>query len=302
MTMSQWEFLRGLGIPQEQWSADVVAESQRAASGPMSEEQASRIVFEAALGIAGPGSLSRLAEAEVIENQRRQRVDEGARAAFNQIVDQIARLAESKLGMTSIDARTHARSEAMVVQERANTVEEAIAGIRAVLDTIAGGRTSLIEHRTFTQARPRVIEAGSATASGEGRLSVCLITAGQGSSGTYPAETLRKAAEARVFHAGLHLYVDHPTPTEDWERPGRSVRDLAGALATDATYRDGGLYAEARVFSSHWDLIAERATAIGMSIRASADVRDGIVHEIFTAESVDFVTHAGRGGHIVTAY
>jgi hypothetical protein len=185
--------------------------------------------------------------------------------------------------------RVHARVTPMRVAEALRTV--------AVPQPV-------VERRTAGQARPRLIEAASATRSGDARFSVCLITTGQGSSGFYPATTLQEAAKAKVFPAGLHCYLDHPTESETYERPVRSVRDLAGALESDAVYRDGALYAEVTVFSTYADFIAERASVIGMSIRGDAEFKESssqgqVVQRITRAYSVDFVTQAGRGGRVL---
>ncbi|MBC7307580.1 MAG: hypothetical protein H5T80_11775, partial [Dietzia sp.] len=158
---------------------------------------------------------------------------------------------------------------------------------------------------TLREATP--FARAAVPADGPGRLRVRIINEGIGASGAYPAETLRAAAEANVFAAGTHVYLDHPTESEMWERPERSVRDLAGRLATDAVFEDGALFAEVEVFSPWRKAIAEMADTIGMSIRASAVVEEGefagrhvpVVKEIISAESVDFVTKAGRGGAIV---
>lgn len=165
--------------------------------------------------------------------------------------------------------------------------------------------SSIEESRTAEQMRTRVLERASAQPAGEGRLKVCLIDEGQGSSGFYPASTLRAAAP--MFKAGTHCYLDHPTESEEWQRPERAVRDLAGVLASDAVFRDGGLYADVRVFSSHRELIKDAAPYIGMSIRAEAEVSESVlpsgrrglvVESITSVQSVDFVTRAGRGGRI----
>lgn len=164
--------------------------------------------------------------------------------------------------------------------------------------------TPVMEARTSTQVRGRVLERAAAQPVGEGRLQVCLIDAGQGSSGFYAAEVLKAAAP--LFNAGTHCYLDHPTESESYGRPERTVRDLAGVLATDAVFRDGGLFADVRVFSQYRDLVAEMAPYIGMSIRAAAEVVTDshpggygpVVKSITQVESVDFVTKAGRGGRI----
>lgn len=127
----------------------------------------------------------------------------------------------------------------------------------------------------------------------------------QGSSGFYPASMLRR--DASVFREGLPVFLDHPGVTESYDRPERSVRDLAGRLATAAVYEGDGLYADVEVFA-HWAPVIEAmADHIGMSIRASGtvepsteeSVRGPIVTSLAEATSVDFVTAAGAGGKIV---
>jgi len=126
----------------------------------------------------------------------------------------------------------------------------------------------------------------------------------QGSSGFYPAKTLRESAGA--FHAGLPVYLDHPSISEAYERPERSVRDLAGKLATEARYEGDGLYATIEVFPHMTALVESLAEFIGLSIRASGEtapsvsesIRGPIVTAITAAESVDLVTRAGAGGRL----
>lgn len=127
----------------------------------------------------------------------------------------------------------------------------------------------------------------------------------QGSSGFYPAEMLKR--DAGVFREGLPVFLDHPGATESYDRPERSVRDLAGRLATAATYESDGLYADIEVYE-HWAPVIEAmAGDIGMSIRAAGtveastqdDIRGPMVTSLTEAASVDFVTAAGAGGKIV---
>ncbi|MFI7448085.1 hypothetical protein ACIBQX_11355 [Nonomuraea sp. NPDC049714] len=128
----------------------------------------------------------------------------------------------------------------------------------------------------------------------------------QGSSGFYPAAMLRQDGPA-VFVQGLPVFLDHPGVTEAYERPERSVRDLAGHLATTAVYEGDGLYADVEVYP-HWAPVIEAmAEHIGMSIRAFGtveastedNIRGPIVTSLAEASSVDFVTAAGAGGKIV---
>lgn len=139
-------------------------------------------------------------------------------------------------------------------------------------------------------------------------IAVQLITPGWGSSGYYAASVLKEAGDNRVFPAGTHMYFDHPSATEDRDRPERSLRDLAGVLTTDATWDGTALVAEARVFAPYQQLVAEMKDVIGVSIRASGDVEVGeaegrrgrIVTSLVHGTSADFVTHAGRGGKVAS--
>lgn len=145
-----------------------------------------------------------------------------------------------------------------------------------------------------------------------GRLLIQLITPGWGSSGYYSRQVLENAATDRVWPAGTHIYFDHPTESEQYERPERSVRDLAAILDEDA-YVDtnGGLVAEARIIGPYRDLLTDDVfmDAVGMSIRATADTTVGeaegrkgtIITRLIHGESVDIVTRAGRGGRILAA-
>ena len=138
---------------------------------------------------------------------------------------------------------------------------------------------------------------------------VLLISAGWGSSGYYSPELLAEAARKRLFHAGLPMYLDHPTLSEDQERPERSVRDLAAVLTEDAYYdpQRKALVAQARVFAPYREMLTDLAEHIGLSIRAegmsehgTVDGRSGpIIKEITAARSVDYVTQAGRGGKVL---
>lgn len=145
-------------------------------------------------------------------------------------------------------------------------------------------------------------EAGSGT---RGKWLAKLIEADvQGSSGFYPAEVLERDG-AKAFPAGTPIYLDHPTESEEWERPERSVRDMAGVLVEDAHFdragKDGpGLYGPVQVFPSFQEDVAAWAPHVGMSIRALGllDENDRVT-ELVRGQSVDIVTRAGAGGRLV---
>nr|DAS92273.1 MAG TPA: Prohead core protein protease [Caudoviricetes sp.] len=136
---------------------------------------------------------------------------------------------------------------------------------------------------------------------GEGKYRIRIIMPGQGSSGIYTAENL--AESAPLFKAGTEMFIDHPTETEEWERPERSIRDYAGVFLEDATVgEDGALYTVCKVFSGVNDLIRDKWEHIGVSINAWCNepiAETGVVPVFAGVRSVDFVTAPGAGGGIV---
>ena len=136
---------------------------------------------------------------------------------------------------------------------------------------------------------------------GEGKYLIRIIVPGQGSSGIYTAENL--AESAPLFKAGTEMFIDHPTETEEWERPERSIRDYAGVFLEDATVgEDGALYTVCKVFSGVNDLIKDKWEHIGVSINAWCNepiAETGVVPVFAGVRSVDFVTAPGAGGGIV---
>lgn len=151
-----------------------------------------------------------------------------------------------------------------------------------------------------------VIEAERATLreTAKGRWRIQLIEADvQGSSGYYPAAVLERDI-AKAFPAGTQIFVDHPTESEEYERPERSVRDLVGVLVRDAWYENGtdghGGFGDVQVFPDFKESVQAWAPYVGMSIRAMG-LRDenGTVTELIRGQSVDIVTRAGAGGRLV---
>ena len=138
-----------------------------------------------------------------------------------------------------------------------------------------------------------------------------LIAPGEGSSAFYPAEVLKRDGP-KVFKAGTHVYLNHPTAAEESARPEGDVKNLAGVLSSDAVYNEShakgpGLYGRMKVFADHAQTVEEKAPHVGMSIRASGIAESGtkkngkpVLKELTSAESVDVVTRAGAGGMILT--
>lgn len=128
----------------------------------------------------------------------------------------------------------------------------------------------------------------------------------QGSSGYYPADVLRRDG-ATAFPAGTHVYLDHPSTSEEQDRPERSVKDLAGTLVEDARFEDGpegsGLFARVQFLPHVKDLIQSIAKHVGLSIRAAGEIEETptgrVVQSIKHGLSVDVVTRAGAGGRLI---
>ena len=159
-----------------------------------------------------------------------------------------------------------------------------------------------------------VINLVEKSAGEDGIFPIRIIKPGWGSSGYYPSETLKRDG-GKVFTKGLKMYWDHPTQSEESERPERSLRDLAGELVTDAEWKDSGLYgaglyASAKVFEPYRAAVKELTPHIGVSIRAAGIAEQGeadgqkgmIVEEITNAASVDFVTMPGAGGKVLELF
>lgn len=161
--------------------------------------------------------------------------------------------------------------------------------------------------KSIREAHP--VSVREADAQKSGRLQVGFITPGWGSSGYYSQKVLENAAAAKVFPAGTQMFLDHPGEAEAYDRPERSVRDLAAVLTEDAVWDGERLAGEVQVFGPFVDMLTDEnfAKAIGVSIRALAEVTTGeaegrrgrIVTDLVEAQSVDFVTKAGRGGSIL---
>ena len=178
---------------------------------------------------------------------------------------------------------------------------------------MTGGMESVTgELREFSGAIVPLIEA---KADANGTIPIKIIDAGWGSSGYYSREVLQQAANARVYAAGLQMYWNHPSKTDEKERPERDLRDLAGVLTEDARWdeqgpKGPGLYSRAKVFSAYRDAVAEMGPYIGLSHYVWGESKQGeaegkkgeIITRIVAARSVDFVTVPGRGGAIAEAF
>lgn len=135
---------------------------------------------------------------------------------------------------------------------------------------------------------------------------VRIISPGWGTSGYYGRDLLEKSAH--LYSAGTKMYVNHPTRSEQRERPERDLNDLCGYLMDTAKYESDGLYANVRLLPGKIDFIRAAAKIIGVSHfvmgsskMGEAEGRTGpIITSIDSVVSVDLVTSPGRGGAIIS--
>lgn len=128
-----------------------------------------------------------------------------------------------------------------------------------------------------------------------------------GSSAYYPHEVVERDGP-RIFTAGMHMYQNHLSESEQWDRPEGSVENLVGKLASDAWIEEDGLYADVEFFPSYVARITEIHKDVGLSVRASGLTEDAemdgrygpVLTAILAAQSVDVVTKAGAGGKLTS--
>lgn len=150
----------------------------------------------------------------------------------------------------------------------------------------------------------------------DGTVPIKLIQPGWGSSGYYDASMLARDG-AKAFPAGTKMFWNHPSVSEEKDRPERDLNALAAELTSPARYdsngpKGPGLYADAKVFGPYQKAVEDLAGSIGLSIRASGTIQQGkaagregrlissLVPDVMN--TVDFVTFPGAGGAVVTMF
>lgn len=253
-----------------------------------------------------------------------------------------ADLAEAASIGTYIEAETHtsmiARVNGMYGEGRLNRPERdamigaASAAVDAFRQAVEAGPAAAVYARSPWQDAPEpqapavteTAEAGDlagefvplseAAVRKDGTATLKIIAPGWGSSGYYPADVLKRDGPT-VFAKGVKGFWDHPTATEEAERPEGTLNKLASELVSDARYLDNGpagpgLYADAKIFRPYQEAVAELAPHIGVSIRAAGRTAQGeaegrkgpIVQQLVAARSVDWVTVPGAGGQVVEMF
>lgn len=148
----------------------------------------------------------------------------------------------------------------------------------------------------------------------DGTVGIKLIGPGWGSGGYYSEAVLQRDIP-RAFPAGTHMYWNHPTATEETERPEGDLNNLAAVLVSEPRWepnglRGAGMYADAKVFTGYAEAVDQIGDHIGVSIRGygskaagEAEGKTGlIVQEISGGRSVDFVTKPGAGGAVLSIF
>lgn len=148
----------------------------------------------------------------------------------------------------------------------------------------------------------------------DGTVPIKIIRAGWGSSGYYPKEVLVRDGP-RIFPRGRKMFWNHPTRTEEKERPEGDLNFFSAVLDEDAYWdenhpRGPGLYSRAKVFDDWQSSVNEMADYIGTSIRALGTAKRGeaegrkgtIIQSLDEGISVDFVTEPGAGGEVITMF
>ncbi|MBU2685603.1 MAG: hypothetical protein KKF27_20370, partial [Gammaproteobacteria bacterium] len=158
------------------------------------------------------------------------------------------------------------------------------------------------------------VSLSEAVVSGKGIATIVVIKPGLNSSKEryYAPEVLKR--DAGLFE-GVKMYADHPTPTEEREKPERSVKDWVATLKNVHVDDKGQIVGEAVVVEP-WlqaklaelrdkGMLQEMGisiNAVGTASKGEIDgVKTNVIEKIVRVRSVDFVTEAGAGG-MVTMY
>lgn len=152
---------------------------------------------------------------------------------------------------------------------------------------------------------------------GQARFRIRIIESDvQGSTGYYPRSVVESDGPS-AFPKGTHMHLDHQSWMDWYDAPAGSLKDFAAVIDSTPVFEEAagdkpaGLYADIKVFSQYALMIKEVAPHIGVSIDAIGRGEEGMVNgvetiiftELFASElnRVDFVTHPGAGGRIITA-
>lgn len=256
-------------------------------------------------GLRIPGRYERPAELRAPLGAAGREVEAGIRAGYvgAALARQNAQQLDRRYAAGEIDEHGN-----VLDRHRATVAAFDAAGPRELVSVATVESTATLERVDVREANQGGVKAGKQPST----VTIDIIRSGWNSSGSryYPADVLERDVP-KVYPAGTHMYIDHPSLTEADDRPERSLQTLA-AVFTDTPYavREGDqvvMRTTARVYSRWKDFLSEAAGDIGVSINGSGDGeyatregRSGLVLERLThGQSVDFVTKPGAGGRIV---
>lgn len=199
------------------------------------------------------------------------------------------------------------------------TAEEVKAAIPDLTEKLTSAVVAALNGEKKTQTESIVAEEHvpliERVIASDGTFPIRLIRPGWGSSGYYKPEVLERDG-ARAWPKGTKMYANHPSLSEERDRPERDIRDIAAVLTEDPVFRHDprhgpGLYSRAKAVDT-WrpqiEALASSPAGLDLSIRADgtaisgeAEGRKGrIVERIDKGRSVDFVTDGGAGGKVVS--
>lgn len=138
------------------------------------------------------------------------------------------------------------------------------------------------------------------TRTGNGKVNLCFITEGQGSSGYYDRDILQKSYK---LLEGRPMYIDHHRGKSD---PGILywVGDIESSYYDAKGIEGPGIYGTATVFERWKDVVEDMVKSRGgVSIKARGHSDEkGNIKNISVVESVDYVVRAGRGGRVMELF
>lgn len=211
--------------------------------------------------------------------------------------------------------------------ENEELIKKSIAVLNDLLDKLATGKEvenaerynaikeakALLGNLKLKQMQSSIVPLAEKTVRADSTIPIKIIEPCWGTSGYYSKEVLQKCAEQ--YKAGTQMFWDHPTPTEESEKPERSLKDLASVLISEGRWQDDGIagpgvYSDAKVFEPFKSRLEEIAEHIGLSHVAAGKARYGeaegkkgmIVESIDKVLSVDYVTMSGAGGKVVQLF
>ena len=165
-----------------------------------------------------------------------------------------------------------------------------------------------------------IFENVSAKDSATKTVKVCIVTEGLTArkDKVYTKEALKKAVEQGIFN-GVPMFLNHTTPSEEYNRPERDINDMIATIK-NTTFEEregkGKIMGTASVHGSPiiesdkiltWmRAMADSLSPAELSQHSFIDGHDSemngspvfVVDDIVVAASVDFVTAANAGGYV----